>query len=470
VRSLRSRRNTELVLVLVAVALGMFGYAEATLALRGAVSGSLVPVGAGLGALAVAAHLAVRRWAPYADPLILPLGVVLSSLGLMLIARLDISYKARYPHSSPGVPGAPGQVMWLCVGAVAFIAVLGLLTHHRVLQRYSYVTMAAALALLLAPALFPGDTYGAKRWIFVGPLSLEPDEFVKIAIAIFFAGYLMANGGALALVGRRVWGLRLPHGRTLGPIVAVWAVSLLVLVFENDLGTSLIFFGVFIVMLYIATERVSWVVLGVLMAGLGAGVVGSLSPHVAARVVAWRHPMAIFLPPDRRPPGLISDQSAQALFSLGSGGVLGSGLGQGQPWLIGFAGRSDFILTTVGEELGLAGMTGVLLLYALLIERGVRTALVLTDPFGKLLAAGLAATLCLQVFVVTGGVTGLIPLTGKALPFLAQGGSATVANWVLVGLLVKLSNAAGRTAHEQSRAGAPPPTADALTAVVRPVT
>ena len=459
------RRKTELVLVVGAVLLTLFGYAQAWLALKGTLPGDLPVAGLGLGALALLAHFAVRRFAPYADPLILPLAVMLSGLGLLLIARLDVSYRAEYPHSSPGAPGAPGQVMWVCIAVVAFSGIVALLKHHRILQRYSYVTMTGALILLMAPAFFPSDTFGAKRWIFIGSLSFEPDEFVKIAIAVFFASYLMTNRDALALVGRKFMGLSLPRGRNLGPVIVVWAISLLVLIFENDLGTSLIFFGVFVVMLYVATERTSWVVLGLLMAALGAGVVGGTSSHVKARVVAWLHPMDIFLPVAQRPQGLISDQSAQALFGFGSGGMLGTGLGQGYPWLIGFAGRSDFILTTVGEELGLAGVTAVLLLYVLLVERGLRTAVVLTDPFGKLLSGRLAAALALQVFVVAGGVTGLIPLTGKALPFLAQGGSSTVANWVLVALLVKLSDAAGRVMYEEQAPPAPA-TSEALTAVV----
>jgi cell division protein FtsW (lipid II flippase) len=460
------RRNTELVLVVGAVLLALFGYAESGLALTGSVPGNLAIVGGGMGALALLAHLAVRRFARFADPLILPLAVLLSALGLVLISRLDVSYHAEFPHSSPGKPGAPGQVMWVSIAVVAFIALVALLKHHRVLQRYSYVTMACALVLLMAPAFFPGDTFGAKRWIFIGPLSFEPDEFVKIAIAIFFAGYLMTNRDALALVGRKFVGLNLPRGRNFGPVLVVWAISLLVLIFENDLGTSLIFFGVFVVMLYVATERTSWVIFGLLMAALGAGFVGSTSSHVKARVVAWLHPMDIFLPAAQRPPGLISDQSAQALFGFGSGGMLGTGLGQGYPWLIGFAGRSDFILTTVGEELGLAGVTAVLMLYALLVERGLRTSLVLTDPFGKLLAGGLATALGLQVFVVAGGVTGLIPLTGKALPFLAQGGSSTVANWLLIALLIKLSDAAGRITSEEALPLPVTATSEALTAVV----
>lgn len=256
----------------------------------------------------------------------------------------------------------------------------------------------------------------------------------------------MVHRDALALASRRVMGTYLPRGRNFGPVVAIWAASLLVLIFERDLGTSLIFFGIFVVMLYMATERTGWVLVGLAMAAVGAFVVGSMEPHVHGRVVAWLHPMDIYLP--HPPAGLVSEQGAQALFSFGSGGILGTGLGQGHSYLIGFAGRSDFILTTVGEELGAAGVLAVFLLYALLAERGLRTALVLTDPFGKLLSVGLATALVLQVFVVAGGVTGLIPLTGKALPFLAQGGSSTVANWLLVALLLKLSDAAGRTKLE----------------------
>ncbi|MDJ0347396.1 FtsW/RodA/SpoVE family cell cycle protein [Streptomyces sp. H10-C2] len=438
------RRNTELALVALAVLIVAFAHASVGLAMKGSLPSGIWGYGLGLGSLALAAHLAVRFFARYADPLILPIVVLLSGMGLVIIDRLDASYAVKY-HA---VPAAPGQVMWTVVGACVLIAVLVGVKHHRLLQRFTYLGMAAAMALLMAPALFPGDSYGAKRWIYLGPVSFQPGEFVKIMIVIFFAGYLMANRDALALVGRRVWGISLPRGRNAGPVLAIWVLSLLVLVFERDLGTSLIFFGVFVLMLYTATERTSWVIFGLLMAVLGAFVVGSLEPHVHGRVVAWLHPFDIYLPAAQRPEGLISDQAAQALFSLGSGGLTGSGLGQGQSWLIGFAGRSDFILTTVGEELGMTGIVLVLMLYVILVERGLRTALTVTDPFGKLLAVGLAATIALQVFVVAGGVTGLLPLTGKALPFLAQGGSSSVANWLLVALLIKVSDSAGRAATQ----------------------
>lgn len=435
-------RNAELLMLAFAVVLTLFGYACVGLAVDGEVPGGLPWYAAGLSAVAGAGHLAVRRFAPYADPLILPIAVALSGLGLVLLHRLDISYGIRF-HAPPT---EPNQLMWSGIGLAVCLAILVLLKDHRHLQRYMYVMIFGALVLLMAPAFFGQDSYGAKRWIRLGALSFQPGEFVKIGIAVFFAGYLTLHKDALALASRRVLGFYLPRGRQFGPIAAVWLLSLLVLIFERDLGTSLIFFGLFVIMLYAATERGSWVVSGLLMFALGAAVVGSLEPHVKGRVSAWLHPMAYWDTP--RPRGIISDQSAQALFSFGSGGVLGTGLGHGHSDLLGFAGRSDFILTSVGEELGLTGMMAVLLLYALLVERGLRTALDARDAFGKLLATGLTSALALQVFVVGGGVTGLIPLTGKALPFLAAGGSSQVATWVLIGLLLKISDSARRPALE----------------------
>ncbi|WP_234435107.1 MULTISPECIES: FtsW/RodA/SpoVE family cell cycle protein [Streptomyces] len=443
-------RNIELGLLALAVAVCLAGHIDADLALTGKMPPGLLVHGLALGALAGAAHLAVRRFAPYADPLILPLGVFLTGFGLMLLDRLDISYKAA--HAAKGdyqkLPAAPSQLMWVFISVAAAIALIVFVKHHRFFQRYVYLLMAGALILLAAPVASPGDSFGAKRWIKLGGLSFEPDEFVKVAITIFFAGYLMASRDALALAGRKVWGMTLPRGRHAGPVLAIWVVSLLVLIFERDLGTSLIFFGVFIVMLYVATERTSWVVLGLLMAVGGAAVVGTVEPHVHGRVEAWLHPLDYYKPVHDK---AISEQPAEALFSLGTGGMTGTGLGSGRPWLIGFAGRSDFIFTTIGEELGLAGVTAVLLVYVLLIQRGLRTAVGLTDPFGKLLATGLAAALALQVFVVVGGVSGLVPLTGKALPFLAAGGSSLLANWLMVALLIKLSDSSGRTALEPAQ-------------------
>ncbi|GHB44808.1 cell division protein FtsW [Streptomyces cirratus] len=433
-----ARRRTEALLLVLVVGIAVFGHAAAGLAMNGVLPPKLTGFAISLTLLSLVGHLGIRRFAPYADPLIFPLAMLLTGLGLVLINRLDQGYIERYGSDA----NAPGQLMWTVVGVAACLLVVALLRDHRLLQRFIYITMAVALVLLIAPAFFGADTYGAKRWIILFGFSLQPGEFVKIMIAVFFAGYLVVHRDSLALTGRRFLGVRLPPMRQLGPIVTVWVLSLLVLVFERDLGTSLIFFGVFVVMLYVATERTSWIVCGLVMAAGGAFVVGSTEPHVKARVAAWLNPLSYYWADP--PPGVTSDQSAQALFSFGTGGITGTGLGMGHPELIKFAGRSDFILTTVGEELGLAGVMAVLLLYALLVQRGLRMALAARDPFGKLLAVGLAAALALQVFVVAGGVTGLIPLTGKALPFLAKGGSSLLANWLMIALLLRISDSAER--------------------------
>lgn len=435
---LPSRRGTELLLLLAAVAVSALAYANVGLAKNGSVdTGAPAGYGLGLGLLAVAAHLVVRRTAPYADPLLLPIAALLNGLGLVLIHRLDLEPSVTTP--ALGGPRAPDQLIWSALGLAVFAGVL-LLKDHRVLQRYTYLSGLAALALLIAPAFFP-PINGARLWIVIpGAGSLQPGEFAKIALAVFFAGYLVVKRDALALASRRFLGLYLPRGRDLGPILAIWALSMLVLVLETDLGSTLLYFGLFVVMLYVATERTSWVAVGLLLAAGGAAAVGATEAHVRLRIQEWLDPFA----------GIAqhgATEAAQVMWAFGSGGVLGTGLGQGYSRLIGGIGvKSDYILATVGEELGLAGLMAVLVLYGLLVERGLRTALAARDPFGKLLAAGLAGALCLQVFVVAGGVTGLIPLTGMTAPFLAQGGSSVVANWALVAILLRISDTARRPA------------------------
>lgn len=292
---------------------------------------------------------------------------------------------------------------------------------------------------MIVPIFFPAVN-GAKIWIRVGGLSFQPGEFAKILLAVFFAAYLAANRNALAYAGRTVWKLQLPTGRVLGPIVAIWLLSVGVLVLERDLGTSLLFFGLFVIMLYVATGRTGWIAVGLLLAAAGAFVVGSLEPHVHSRVQDWLDPYASISA------GQGPSQLAQSLFAFAAGGMLGTGLGLGHSILIGFAAKSDFILATAGEELGLAGLTAIFLLYTLLVARGYRAGLALRDPFGRLLSIGLASILALQVFVIAGGVMGLIPLTGMAMPFLAQGGSSVVTNWIIVALLIRVS-AEARAPH-----------------------
>ncbi|MGW7336681.1 FtsW/RodA/SpoVE family cell cycle protein [Streptomyces sp. NPDC054808] len=429
VARLPRRRGVELALILMAVLLSVFGYCNVGLAQHDALPPGAAGYGAGLGVLALMAHLAVRLRAPYADPLLLPIGVLLNGLGLVLIYRLDLE--------TPGDRAAPTQLVWSTLGVALFIVVVLLLRDHRVLQRYAYVCVAAALALLTVPIFFPAVN-GARIWIRIEGFSIQPGEFAKVLLAVFFAAYLAANRSALAYAGRRVWRLQLPTGRVLGPIVAVWLVSVGVLVLERDLGTSLLFFGLFVVLLYVATGRTGWIAVGLVLASLGAVAVGWLEPHVHSRVEDWLHPFAS-IEAGRGP-----NQLAQSLFAFAAGGVTGTGLGLGHSVLIGFAVKSDFILATAGEELGFLGLTAVFLLYGLLVERGYRAGLGARDPFGRLLAVGLSSIVALQVFVIAGGVTGLIPLTGMAMPFLAQGGSSVVTNWAIVALLIRVSHAARR--------------------------
>ncbi|MFF5788905.1 FtsW/RodA/SpoVE family cell cycle protein [Streptomyces sp. NPDC012693] len=421
------RRGVELSLLVCAVLISVYGYAEVGLARSGAVPPDAVRYGAGLGLLALVAHLAVRFRAPYADPLLLPIAVLLNGLGLVLIYRLDLE--------TPRDQAAAPQLVWSTLGVALFIVVVLLLRDHRALQGYAYVSVAAALALMILPIFFPAVN-GAKIWIRIGGLSFQPGEFAKILLAVFFAAYLAANRHALAYTGRRLWKFQFPSGRVLGPIVAIWLLSVGVLVLERDLGTSLLFFGLFVIMLYVATGRIGWIAVGLVLASAGAFLVGSLEPHVHSRVEDWLDPFASIRAGDG--PG----QLAQSLFSFAAGGMLGSGLGLGHSVLIGFAAKSDFILATAGEELGLVGLTALFLLYGLLVARGYRAGLSLRDPFGRLLAIGLASIVALQVFVIAGGVMGLIPLTGMAMPFLAQGGSSVVTNWVIVALLIRVSDSA----------------------------
>ncbi|WP_225834833.1 FtsW/RodA/SpoVE family cell cycle protein [Streptomyces sp. NK08204] len=421
------RRGIELALIVLAVLLSVYGYCAVGLARTGTVPPGAAGYGAGLGVLAVLAHLAVRLRAPYADPLPLPIGVLLNGLGLILIYRLDLE--------TPGDRAAPAQLVWSTLGVGLFIVVVLLLRDHRVLQRYAYVCVVAALALLLLPSLFPAVN-GARIWVRIAGFSLQPGEFAKVLLAVFFAAYLADNRNALAYAGRKVWRLQFPTGRVLGPIVTIWLLSVGVLVLERDLGTSLLFFGLFVVLLYVATGRTGWIAVCLLLAVLGAVAVGRIEPHVNGRIEDWLHPFATI------EAGQGPNQLSQSLFAFAAGGLLGTGLGLGHSILIGFATKSDFILATAGEELGLAGLAALFLLYALLVERGYRAGLALREPFGRLLAVGLASIVALQVFVIAGGVTGLIPLTGMAMPFLAQGGSSVVTNWAIVALLIRVSDSA----------------------------
>lgn len=436
-----TRRRVELGLILFAVLVSTLAQASVFLAAEGTLPADVWVYGGGLGLLALAAHTAVRRLAPYADPLILPCVTLLNGLGLVMIRRLDLAAEVSARQAGRAAPSgdAPQQLVWTLVGILAFVALLVVIRDHTRLARYTYTAAAVGLVLLLLPAL-PGvgaTINGARLWIRVGPFTVQPSELGKIALMIFFAGYLVAKRDVLSLASRRVLGLDLPRARDLGPLLLAWAASIAVLVREKDLGSSLLFFGIFVVMVYIATERTSWLVLGVGLFAVSSTVAYHLFGHVARRVDTWLDPFA-----DASGSGF---QLVQALFGMGTGGILGTGLGEGSPATVPFA-KTDFILAAIGEELGLAGVMAVLMLFALVVERGLRAALLCRDSFGKLLAAGLSFALGLQVFVIVGGVTGLIPLTGVTLPWLSYGGSSIVSNYLLIAILLRISDAARRPA------------------------
>ena len=426
----RRRRGAELFLLIISLVVGIGAYAAVGLGVKGRVPADIYTYGGWLVLLLVAAHVVVRFAAPYADPVLLPVVAALNGIGLAEIHRLDLSGTAGTGHL------ASKQLVWMTIGVVLFAGVLLGLRDHRRLQAFTYSFGLAAILLLLLPMLpVIGESInGARIWIRVGPLSFQPGEIAKIALVLFFAGYLVVHRDALALAGRRFGGIDFPRGRDLGPILLMWLVSMGVLVFQSDLGSSLLFFGLFVVMLYVSTERPGWLVLGAGLFGVGSYLAYLVVAHVQVRVVAWLHPFAS---------GVNSYQLVQGLYGMAWGGLVGRGLGLGDPGLTPL-GYSDFIMASLGEELGLTGVMALLVLYGLIVERGLRTALICRDPFGKLVATGLAIVFALQVFVVIGGVTRLIPLTGLTTPFLSYGGSSLVANWVIIGLLLRISDHARR--------------------------
>jgi cell division protein FtsW (lipid II flippase) len=450
VRRPRTRRGVELAMLLFAVGIALAAYAIVGLTRSRHVPPDMLTYGLGLGALVVVAHLAVRRFAAYADPLLLPCAALLNGLGLVLIYRLDLV--------SPKVQRSDAtlQLAWSAVGIVAFIAVLVVVRDHRHLQRYTYTAMFLGLLLLAIPSLLPArfsEVNGARNWIRFAGFSIQPGEFAKILLVIFMAGFLVAKRDALALASRRFVGIDLPRGRDLGPVLLAWLVSVGLLVRGRDLGMSMLFFGFFVIMLYIATERLSWVLIGIGLFAGGTYIAYHLFAHVRERFEIWLHPFKY-----AQSSGY---QLVQALYGFSAGGLFGTGLGNGRPDLVPFA-KSDFIVATIGEELGLTGVTAIVLIYVVLVTRGMRTSLSVRDSFGKLLAAGLAVSLAVQVFVVVGGVMRLIPLTGITTPFLSYGGSSLVSNWALIALLLRISDAARRPA-----ATGPARPDDALTQVVR---
>jgi cell division protein FtsW (lipid II flippase) len=436
-----SRRNAELFLLVVAWGIGVLGTLQVGWATGEGVPPRLWVTAGVIGGLALAMNITLRFTAKYADPIMLPAATLLTILGLVMIYRIDVAaiQRAERANTNMPTPDVYAQLTWFAIAALLFIAFLIVIRDHRRLQRYTYTFGLIGLILLVLPlAPVIGTTVnGATLWVRVFGFSFQPAEAAKIFLTIFFAGYLVVKRDSLAVVRTKFLGIGFPRLRDLGPILIAWLVSLGVLIFERDLGTSLLFFGLFVTMLYVATMRWSWLVLGAVLFSAGAFGAFRMFSHVQSRVTVWLDPW-----PYAETGGY---QIIQSLYGLANGGILGAGLGQGFPTLVPFA-STDFIFAALGEELGLTGLFAILLLYAVIVERGLRTAIASRDPFGQLLAAGLSITLAIQVFVIVGGVTKLIPLTGLTTPFLSYGGSSLIANWVIIAILLRISDRSRRPA------------------------
>jgi len=449
------RRSTELWMMLFACGVVAFAFASTAASLKDQHLSSIVEYMVAFLVIVLGAHLAIRRWAPYADPLLLPVATVLNGLGIVMIYRLNQAGRDGNP-SANGQPistlshsATTTQIIYSVLGVAILVVFLAFIKDIKALQPYTYVLGLVGLFLLALPALMLAGSSGvagtgAKIQVSIGGFSIQPEEFGKLLLAASFASYLVINGKKLSLLTEKWWIFSLPRRRDLAPIMVVWALSMLLLIFEGDIGTSAVFMGLFVAMLYIATGRRSWAVLGFLMFIVGAFLAAKLVSHVGVRFSAWLEPFsyANLVNPNGHQP---SYQLVQGLYGMGNGGLLGKGLGAGQPFWTPLV-QSDLIFTAFGEELGLTGVMALLLLYGLFVQRGLRTALLVKDDYSKLLASGLSFMFALQVFVIVGGVTRLIPLTGITTPFLSQGGSSLVASWLLVALLARLSDAARRPA------------------------
>jgi cell division protein FtsW (lipid II flippase) len=432
IRLPQTQRNRELGLLLFALVINACAIALVELGTSGTVDPAIFIYGGVPAVLALTLHIVLRFRARAADPFVLPIATILTGIGLAEIYRIDIA------EGREGWAMFSGrQLAWAAIAAAGALLVVILLRNYRVLFRYTYIFGFVGVGLLLLPFV-PGlgrRDAGAQVWVEIaGVVSFQPGEIAKICLAVFFAGYLVRTRESLASTGTRFLGMTWPRARELGPLLVLWFISLGIIIIQRDLGTGLLIFGMFVAMLYVATGKTSWVLIGVVLAGGGAYVASRFLPYVGARFDGWL---------DAFNPELIegtSYQLTQGIFGLAQGGLLGTGLGQGRPWVTPTA-ESDYIFPSLGEELGLVGVFAILCLYMVFSSRGVRIGVAGQDDFGKLLATGLSFTIALQVFIMVGGVTRLIPLTGLTTPFLAAGGSSLIANWLIVALLLRISDA-----------------------------
>lgn len=423
------RRNTELGLIVLALLIITGAYVLAALGRTASMPTNLVPFLLVIVGLLVAAHVALRRLAPDADPVLLPIAGLLNGIGYVFIARLQ-----------PDLAGL--QATWTALGVGAFVITLIVVRRARDLERLRYTVALIGVALLMMPLLpvVGRNINGARLWVRFGPVNFQPGEFAKIALAIFFASYLVEKREVLSIATRQVAGLAVPDLRHFGPILLAWGFSLVIIMAERDLGSALLFFALFIAMLWVATGRGAYLVIGGVLFAAGSTMAWASFNHVQQRVRVWLNPW-----PYAADQGY---QLVQGIFAFAAGGIAGTGLSLGSPQKIP-AAATDFIFAAIGEELGLLGTTAVIAAFLLMVGIGLRIALRAENHFEKMLATGLTTILGLQTFIILGGVTRLVPLTGITLPFVSYGGSSLLANYVLLALLLRLSDDTGRRAREQ---------------------
>ncbi len=439
---LRSRSRELLLLLFAAALLALMLFGLETSQGRTLSTEMLYIIGGFVGVYAIA-HVAIAVLAPYADQVMLPVVALLNAIGLVVIYRLDLAERPGYG------PLAERQMLWSLVGVGLMVLTLIVVRDHKSLSRYSYLLGLVGLILLALPLVWPQPPgyEEARIWLWLGPFSIQPGEFSKILLLIFFAQLLAQKRALFTVAGRRFAGLTFPRLRDLAPILMVWAIAILIMAVSNDFGPALLLFATVLGMVYFATGRASWLAIGLALVAIGGYAVYQVSSKIQERVSNFLDPFADFEG--------IGNQPANALIGLSWGGITGTGLGYGHPELVPVA-HSDYILAALGEELGFVGIAAVLCLFGVFVTRGFRTAMQARDSYGKLLASGLALTIAIQIFVVAGGVSAMLPMTGLTTPFMSAGGSSVMANYILLGLLLRISNGANRPADYDAVAAAQP--------------
>lgn len=420
-------RRTEMWLLILATLVVSIMFISLELAMGNELGTHILMLMGGYIGIFIVAHLAMAWVAPFADQIMLPVVAVLNGIGLVMIYRLD---------EATGYSTVNSQLMWTVVGVTLMVAVLLLLRDYKSLSRYSYLLGVVGIVLLALPLVWPQPGgVEARIWIWLGPFSIQPGEFSKILLLLFFAQLLATKRALFTIAGYRFLGMDFPRLRDLAPILVVWALAILIMAGANDFGPALLLFTTVLAMVYLATGRGSWLLIGAVLVAVGAFAVYQVSSKIQERVQNFVDPVAHY--------DTTGYQLSQSLFGMSWGGITGTGIGQGYPNMIPVV-HSDFILAAIGEELGLIGLAAIIVLFGVFVTRGMRTATLARDSYGKLVASGLSMTIMIQIFVVVAGISSLMPMTGLTTPFMSQGGSSLMANYILMAIILRISDSARR--------------------------